>query len=197
MKVAGLTGGIATGKSTVADMFEELGASIVDSDAIAHRIVEPGEPAYKEIVEYFGKGILRPDRTIDREELGAIVFNDDKQREMLNRMTHPRVFERMRQMIEMYGERGAELVLCDIPLLIESGAQKWINPVILVYADPEIQMERLVERDKCSKERAASRISSQMPIDDKKKLADLVIDNSDSIESTREQVRSIWKKLLE
>jgi len=197
VKVAGLTGGIATGKSTVADMFEELGASIVDSDAIAHRIVEPGEPAYKEIVEYFGKGILRPDRTIDREELGAIVFNDDKQREMLNRMTHPRVFERMRQMIEMYGERGAELVLCDIPLLIESGAQKWINPVILVYADPEIQMERLVERDKCSKERAASRISSQMPIDDKKKLADLVIDNSDSIESTREQVRSIWKKLLE
>ena len=193
----GLTGGIATGKSTVVKIFEELGAGIVDSDLIAREIVEPGKPAYSEIVEYFGKNILAPDGKIDREKLGEIVFNDNEKRQALNGMTHPRVFEEMQNQIKSFAEKDVEVVLCDVPLLIESGGQDWLKPIILVYASPENQLDRLMERDKCSRQRALSRISSQMSIDEKRKHADIIIDNSGTVENTRAQTLDIWKKLTE
>ncbi len=197
MKIAGLTGGIATGKSTVVGMFEELGAKIVDADAIAKDVVTPGKPAYREIVEHFGEGILFEDGQIDREKLGEIIFNNEAERSFLNNSTHPRVFEEMQRQIKSYAESGAKVVLCDVPLLLESGAQSWLKPVILVYANPETQLARLTERDECSEERARARISSQLPIDDKKKNADVIIDNSGTPEKTRAQVHAAWKNLAQ
>ncbi len=197
MKLAGLTGGIATGKSTVAQMFEELGARIIDADAIAREIVRPGKDAYNEVVEHFGNEILTPDGRIDRERLGAIVFDDENERRTLESITHPRVFDEMQRRIKQHAGEGTQLTLCDVPLLFESGAQNWLKPTILVYTDPKTQLERLTERDECSEENAMARISSQMPIDEKKKLADIVIDNSGDMESTRSQVEATWKKLIE
>jgi len=195
MKLAGLTGGIATGKSTVAQMFRESGARIIDADIIARDVVNQNTPAYKEIVNIFGAEILCPDGQIDREKLGAIVFGDEKKLGILNRITHPRVLEQMQRQIAINKKEGALLTLCDIPLLFESGAQNWLKPVILVYAGPGTQIKRLMERDRCSRERAMARISSQMSIEEKKKLADIIIDNSGTIEATRAQVEIVWKKL--
>ena len=197
MKLLGLTGGIGTGKSTVTQMFRELGARIIDADEIAREVVKSGRPAYKEIIRRFGKEILLPDGQIDREKLGSAVFSDEEKRQSLNNITHPRVLEEMQRQIRGYMDEGVMVTLCDIPLLFESGARNWLKPVILVYADPATQLARLIKRDRCSRERALARISSQMSIDEKKKLADIVIDNSDSEDATRAQVESVWKKLTE
>lgn len=192
----GLTGNIACGKSVVARMFEELGAKIIDADRIARLVVEPGEPAWKEIVEKFGEGILNTDRTIDRNKLGEIVFNDDEKREELNRITHPRIIERIKERIEEYRGEKAKVVMIEAALIVEKGGMRpLINDLIVVTADEETQIKRLIERSGLSREEAFSRIRSQMPISEKVKHATYVIDNSGSLGHTRRQVEEIWERI--
>ena len=195
MRLVGLTGGIATGKSTVAEMFRQLGATLIDSDLLAREAVAPGGPAYLKVIERFGRDVLRSDGYIDREKLGRIVFNDDAARRDLNIITHPKVFELMMKRIEEAEKEGAEVVMVDIPLFFEVGGIPWLKTVILVWADPETQLRRLIERDRCDEEAARSRINSQMPIADKKEKAQIVIDNAGDMENTRRQVLHVWEQI--
>lgn len=197
MKIVGLTGSIATGKSTVAEMLEELGASIIDADAIARAVVEPGQPGLKKIIEAFGEEVLLPDGSLDRDKLGEIIFNDEDKRKQLNNITHPMISERMMKLVAEERKKGAKVCVMDIPLLFEGGGKySWLKPVLLAHSDEKAQLERLMERNSYSMEEAKSRISSQMNIDEKVKLADFVIYNSGTIEETREQVKAVWGKIL-
>jgi len=194
----GLTGGIASGKSTVAKMFQERGAYLIDFDELAHFVEEPDQPAWKAIVDYFGSDILNEDRTINRVELGLIVFADHKKLYILNSIVHPAVLEEWRRRIDdLYEIDPCAVVISDVPLLIEVGMQDKVDIVVLVYVSPEIQIERLMDRSGCSREEAIKRLSSQMPIDDKIPYADIVIDNQDSPEETREVVNEIWDDILQ
>jgi len=193
--VAGLTGGIATGKSTVSAIFKRLGAHIIDADELAREVVKKGSYAWKEIKRLFGEDVLNPDGTIDRAKLGSIVFRDELKRKRLEGIIHPEVFreiERLKGSISRK-ERDAIIIL-DIPLLIESGYQGKVDKVILVYADEKEQLRRL--RGKLSAEDALNRISSQMPLDEKRIYADYIVDNSGSIEETESQCRRVYAELL-
>jgi dephospho-CoA kinase len=195
--IAGLTGGIASGKSTVAAMLAEAGARIVDADRIAHQVVLKGLPAWQDIVEHFGKGILDRDGQIDREALGAIVFNDAEAKEALNGIVHPRVFETMTQEIKLLAEtHPGDLVIMDVPLLIESGLHESLPIVILVYIPQILQKERLMRRDGLSATDAAARIRAQMPIDAKRAHAHYIVDNTGDLDATRRQVLDIYQKIL-
>jgi len=184
--VAGLTGGIATGKSTVASIFRQAGAIVIDTDEIAHSVVKKGLPAWKEIVEHFGDQVLCPDREINRKILGDIIFNNADEKEILDRIVHPRVFEEMnKEMAEIENHTPDAIVILDIPLLIEAGLHKILPNVIVVYIPQDLQLERLMERDHSSKEAAMARINSQMSIEKKKDIANIIIDNRGSIKETR------------
>ncbi len=192
----GLTGGIASGKSTVARMLADKGALLIDFDEIAHAVEEPDRPAWQEIVRNFGPEFLRPDRTIDRRKLGAAVFADRDKLELLNRLVHPAVFaEWQRRMEEIRKRRPDAIVLSDIPLLIEAGFKPLVDLVIVVYLPPEEQIARLMGRDGYRREEALRRLASQMPIDDKLPLADIVIRNEGSLEQTGIQIDNLWEEL--
>jgi dephospho-CoA kinase len=196
MKVIGLTGNIACGKTIVAKMFEEQGAKIIDADRVARLIVEPGEPAWKEIVEKFGHEMLNPDRTINRKMLGDIVFEDKDRREELNNITHPRIIEKIKLMLEECRKEKVEVVIIEAALIVEKGGMKpIISDLILVTADEEAQISRLIKRDGLTREEALTRIRSQMPILEKAKYATYIIDNSRTLEQTRMQVQEVWKKI--
>ncbi|HLE24132.1 MAG TPA: dephospho-CoA kinase [Thermodesulfobacteriota bacterium] len=196
MKVIGLTGNIACGKTVVARMFEELGAKIIDADYIARLIVEPGEPAWKDIVEKFGHKILNPDGTINRKKLGDIVFRDIEKREELNRTTHPRIIDKIESMLEEYRKENIKVVIVEAALILEKGGMKpIISDLMVVAADEEAQIKRLIERDGISREEALTRIKAQMPVSEKVKFATYVIDNSRTLEETRKQVEEVWKKI--
>jgi dephospho-CoA kinase len=198
MKVIGLTGNIACGKSVVAGMFRELGASVIDADQVARLIVEPGQPAWKEIVERFGEGVLNPDGTINRRRLGEIVFRDAEKREELNRITHPRIIEKIRELIEEHRKEGARVVIVEATLIVEKGGMKpIIGDLIVVTADEETQIMRLTQRVGLSREEALLRIKSQMPVSEKVKHATYVIDNSGDLEKTREQVKRVWEMIMQ
>ena len=193
----GLTGGIASGKSTVARMFQEKGACVIDLDEIAHFVEEPDRPGWKAIVEYFGQNVLNDDRTINREKLGAIVFCDKEKLAKLNLMVHPAAFEEWEQRVAGIRKTSPQaIVISDIPLLIEVGMQQWLDAVILVYVSPDDQIQRLVSRNGCSREEALTRLNSQIPIDEKIPHADFLIDNRGSIENSRSAVHAIWEELL-
>ncbi len=195
---AGLTGGIASGKSTVAKMLQEKGAYIIDFDELAHYVEEPDRPAWQEIVNYFGRDILNEDRTINRVKLGLIVFADQEKLSRLNSIVHPAVFEEWRRrMDEINRKDPGAIVIADVPLLVEVGLQRLLDVVILVYSSPEDQIKRLMDRSGCSREEALKRLASQMPIDEKTRYADIVIDNHDTPEVTRGIVDCVWKELLE
>ena len=195
--IAGLTGGIASGKSTVAAMLAEAGARIVDADRIAHQVVLKGQPAWQDIVDHFGNGILTRDGQIDREALGSIVFNDTEAKKTLNGIVHPRVFETMAQEIQSLVEaHPGDLVIMDVPLLIESGLHTSLPTVILVYVPEIMQKERLMRRDGLNAADAAARIRAQMPIDAKRAHAHYIIDNSGDLDATRRQVLDIYRKIL-
>ncbi|MBI2487363.1 MAG: dephospho-CoA kinase [Deltaproteobacteria bacterium] len=197
MKVIGLTGNIGCGKSVVARMFEELGARVIDADRIARLVVEPGESAWKEIVQTFGEAILNSDGTINRSKLGEIVFNDKEKREALNRITHPRIVERIKEVIEDFRKENVEVVIVEAALIVEKGGMKpLINDLIVVTADEETQIRRLIERNALSREEALSRIKSQMPLSEKVKYATYVIDNSGTLDEMRKQVEEVWKRIL-
>jgi len=196
MRVVGLTGGIASGKSTVARMFVELGARLVDADLLARQVVEPDKPAWGEIADHFGEGVLNPDRTLNREKLGEIIFRDPDERRVLNDITHPRIGAEMLDQIQRFQREGAAVVLIDAALLLESPATNWIRPVVVVTAEEEVRAERIMERDGLSQEQALARIRSQMREDERKTRADYVIDNSGSLEDLQDRVEEVWIELL-
>jgi len=195
MKVFGLTGGIACGKGTVAKMFAELGAAVIDADDVAHDVIAPGKPAWHDVVDSFGDSILRPDGTIDRKKLAEIVFADAEARRRLNAITHPRITQDIHNRRAELARSGCEIVIVEAALIGETGPEAGFDGLIVVYADPSDQVTRLIDRDGLSEEQARKRIETQMPVVEKRRLADHVIDNSGSIEQTREQVNSLWRKL--
>lgn len=189
-KIVYLTGGIATGKSTVAKIFEELGAKVIDADKIVHKLLEEDEAVKSEIVKIFGQDILENGK-INRRKLGAIVFADRSKLSVLERITHPRVLEIISKQIS---ESDEELVVLEIPLLFEK--QMNLKPSVVVYCPAHIQVKRMKERDNLSDEEIRNRLNSQIDIERKKEMADYVVDNSGSLEETREQVRKLIDKLL-
>lgn len=196
MLVVGLTGGIATGKSIVASMFEKRGAYVIDFDVLARVVVEPDTPAWKDIVEHFGTPILNEDRTLDRARMGDIVFADARKRKILEGFIYPRLFEEYSRRIREIGEKDPEaIVLADVPLLIEIGLQDMFEKIIVVYAPRQQQIERLIERDGLDRESVLRRVEAQMPIDEKLKHADYVIHNPGSVEETEVEVNEVWKAL--
>ena len=197
MKIIGLTGGIASGKSTVSRALQDLGAIVIDADEVAHTIIEPGKPAWEDIVEHFGSEVLNPDQTIDREKLGAIVFNDPERLQELNQITHPRVGEQFKQMIKNIKSQQADAVLfIEVPLLYETHMDRICDEVWVVWVDEETQIQRLMKRDGLSREDALKRIDAQMSLDEKAKRADVVIDNSFSIEETIETATRYYNNIV-
>ena len=193
MRVLGLTGGIGSGKTMVGTMFTELGAELIDADQLAREVVEPGQPALEEIVTSFGRDILRPDGRLDRRKLAGIVFADASARARLNAMTHPRIRERMDAAIAARRDRAGVLIV-DIPLLFENARTGLVEKVIVVWVDPRTQFRRLIERGGLTEEEARQRIAAQMPLDEKRGLADHVIDNRGTPAETRRQVEAIFRR---
>lgn len=190
----GLTGGIASGKSTVAAMFRDLHIPVIDADEIAHRVTAIDGEAYQLIVETFGSDILDSNGAIDRRKLGAIVFHDEQKRKQLNAIVHPLVRKHMLQQKEQYARKGEKAVVLDIPLLFESNLEHLVDRILVVYVDEQIQLRRLCERNGFSFEEAWARIKSQMPLEQKRKKADAVIDNNGTIEQTK---RQLYERLVE
>ncbi|HEY6116207.1 MAG TPA: dephospho-CoA kinase [Candidatus Dormibacteraeota bacterium] len=193
MKLIGLTGGAGSGKSTVAAMFRELGAAIVDADEAAHAVYAPGTPGFDAVAQEFGGEFVR-DGAIDRRKLGDRVFKDPAALARLNAIVHPLVRRWMAERTVEAADRGAEVVIQDVPLLFESGLQGLFSETVLVYVSPSTQVRRLVERG-VPQARAQAMLAAQMPIDEKRALAGHVIDNEGSPESTREQVASVWRQI--
>lgn len=197
MRIIGLTGNIASGKTAVANMFKDLGARVIDADEVAREVVEPGEPAWQEIVEEFGRGILNPDGSINRKHLGEIVFNDERKRERLNQITHPRIITKIKETISRFQKENANSVIIEAALIVEKGGMPGlIDGLIVVSSDQKTQIDRIMKRDGLLREEALSRIRSQMPISEKIKHATYVIDNSGSLEETKRQVEGIWNKIM-
>ncbi len=195
--LVGLTGGIATGKSTVSAMFAHLGARIVDADLLAREVVMPGQPAHAEIVREFGSDVLQEDGSLDRKRLGAVVFADAARRKRLEAITHPAIHARQQRILSVYDEEAFEgIVIWDAALLIESSSARGMDKVVVVVADAATELGRLMARDGFSEEAARRRIASQMPLSEKVKVADYVIDNSGSRAETERRVREVYRALL-
>ncbi|EHV5202402.1 dephospho-CoA kinase [Listeria monocytogenes] len=195
-KTIGLTGSVATGKSTVSNMIQQAGIPLVDADIAARKVVEPGTEGLKEIVAYFGEEILLADGTLDRAKLGEIIFKDKKKREKLNEITHPLVKDYMLEARERFFRAGEELVFFDIPLLFESHLESLVDQIVVVWTTPETELKRLMERNNLTKEDALRRIESQMGIDEKARKADFVIDNNESLEKTQKQVYTFIERFV-
>jgi dephospho-CoA kinase len=194
--LVGLTGGIASGKSAVSEMLSELGAPLIDFDELSRRVVEPDKPAWQDIVDFFGQQVLNEDRTLDRDALGAIVFADLEKRKKLESFTHPRIGEEF--FLEVTGIRGKKpeaIIQVAIPLLIEANMQHLFDHLVVVHAPREVQLERLMARDGLAEKDAEARLAAQMPLDDKLDYADTVINNSGSLDDTRNQVEELWQRL--
>jgi len=196
MLIVGLTGGIASGKSLVTRILRDLGAHIIDADKIVHDLLSPGEDACREVVGHFGGSIQLSDGSIDRRKLGDIIFNHPDERAWLNNCIHPRVFQAYQTKVHHLRERQPDaIVVMDAALLIETGYHKKMDKLIVVYAKQQDQLKRLMERDRFTLEQALARISSQMPLDEKRTHADYVIDNTGTRESSEQQTREVFEKL--
>ncbi|MDX2042677.1 MAG: dephospho-CoA kinase [Acidobacteriota bacterium] len=196
MLKVGLTGGIATGKSFVLGVLGELGCEVMDADQTAREVVEPGQPAFEEIVEHFGRDIVGEDGKLNRAKLGAIVFNNAAEREKLNSIVHPKVFEsQAKWMAEIEGRNPSAIVIVDAALMIETGSYRRFDKVVVVHCEPEIQLQRLMARNNLTQDEAMARISSQMPSAEKLKFADFAINTSLGFEDTRQQTESLYKQL--
>lgn len=190
--IIGLTGGIASGKSTVSTMLNEKGYTIIDADLAARMVVEVGQPAYLAIVEEFGDSILHEnDSSINREKLGQIIFNSEVKRKKLNSIVHPAVRGMMLQHKDEAIAAGKHTIFLDIPLLFESDLTWMVERTLLVYVNEETQLSRLMERNHFNREDAEARIASQFPLKDKINLADAVIDNNGSLQETKEQLEAL------
>jgi dephospho-CoA kinase len=193
--IVGLTGGIASGKSTVSNMLKELQITVIDADIEARLAVKKGEPAYFRILQEFGSNLVMPDGEIDRQKLGSIIFYNEQKRRILNDIVHPEVRKRMTKKKEEAIEGGEKIVVLDIPLLFESKLMFMVEKIILVYVDQEIQLQRLMERNHLTCEEASARIQSQFPLFEKIALADEVINNNGTISETKEQLEKILERL--
>ncbi|MEE6449554.1 dephospho-CoA kinase [Gottfriedia acidiceleris] len=195
-KIFGLTGSIASGKSTVSNFFKELNVPIVDADVIAKEVVEIGQPAYKKIVEAFGSEILLDSGEINRPFLGSIIFNNKEKRLQLNEIVHPEVRREMKEQADRYIKQGEPLVILDIPLLYEGNSIELVEKVIVVSVSEENQLKRLMKRNGLSKEDALLRIASQIPVKEKAARADYVINNNGDLEDTKRQVKDLLNKII-
>jgi dephospho-CoA kinase len=195
LKLIGLTGGAGSGKSTVSAMLRELGAVVIDADEVAHAAYEPGSPGFEAVVREFGTEYVRDGR-IDRARLGELVFHDEDARHRLNAIMHPLVREWMAARTAEAALRSAEVVVQDVPLLFENGLERLYSKVLLVYVPDHVQLKRLVEGRGLSEDKARAMIAAQMPIEEKRKLAHHVIDNSGSREATQQQVEWLWDQLV-
>lgn len=193
-KLIGLTGGIASGKSTVSKMFQTLGFTIVDADLAARVVVNPGEQAYKQIIDHFGEEILLENGEINRKQLGQIIFHHESERLVLNAIVHPAVREKMNEWKEEAIKANKQTIIYDIPLLYESKLTNLVEKIIVVSVNEQTQIERLMNRNQLTKEEALARIHSQMPLGEKVEVADAVIHNDGLIEETRQQVIQLVEK---
>ncbi|RJP75451.1 MAG: dephospho-CoA kinase [Candidatus Abyssobacteria bacterium SURF_17] len=194
--IIGLTGGIASGKSAVAAMFEKRGAHVINFDVLARVVVEPDMPAWKDIVAHFGTDILNEDRTLNRAKLGDIVFSDVQQRKALESFIYPQLFvEYNRRIEEIRSKDPNAIVFADVPLLFEIRLQSMFDKIVVVYATSEQQMKRLIERDGLDHESALKRLNAQMPLEQKMQQADYVIHNTGSLQETEADVNETWNTL--
>lgn len=191
----GLTGGIASGKSTVAYMLRNRDCQVLEADPLGHELLEPGQAAYDEVVREFGAGILGPGDKVDRAKLGAIIFSDAARREKLNQILHPRILAVLRQWFSALERAGGlDLAVVEAALIVESGFHKELDNLIVCWSKPEQQLQRLVERG-LTEDQARLRIAAQMPAEEKRKLADIVIDCSGTMDETERQVDAALSKL--
>ncbi|AIQ17185.1 dephospho-CoA kinase [Paenibacillus sp. FSL H7-0357] len=194
--IMGLTGGIASGKSTVSALFVEKGARLVDADAIAREVMLPGHPVLAAAVLHFGEGILLPDGTLNRTKLGEIVFHDPEARQALNQLTHPAIRQEIKdRMNTMEQEDPQRLTIVDIPLLYESELDNLFGQIVVVYVPREVQLDRLMERNRLTLEQAQGRLDAQLDIELKRSRADYIIDNSGTLAQTEQQVAVLWDRL--
>lgn len=195
--IIGLTGSIATGKSTVANMLKERGIPVVDADEVARIVVEKGRPALQKIVEVFGENVLLEDGTLNRPALGNIIFNDPEARNMLNAIMHPAIREEMESQKAYHIQNEEPIIIMDIPLLFENRLTETVDRVVVVTVDEGTQLHRLMKRNDLTEEEAKARIQSQIPIQEKAQRADDLIDNSSTLEKTEEQVEAMIMKWTE
>ncbi len=195
--IVGLTGGIATGKSTVGRFFEDEGIVVIDADDLARQIVEPGEPALDDIVDAFGDDVLHDDGTLNRTRLGEIIFRDDEARRTLEEITHPEIARAMMERARQAFSEGHRWVIYDAALIVETGSHQMLDALIVVDCSPQTQRERLRERDEFDDDEIDRRLASQMPLKEKREVADYVIDNDGTLDDTRRQVRQLKQRIDE
>ncbi|MBC8358605.1 MAG: dephospho-CoA kinase [Candidatus Aminicenantes bacterium] len=197
MLIVALTGGIAVGKSVVANILKELGCYIHHSDKIAHDLSMPGEPAWEKIVAHFGEKILKKDKTINRAQLGKIIFSNKKEQAFLNELIHPLVFEKKKEIIKTLKKEGRyKIFVSEAALTIEAGFADFFDKIITTHCRKEVQIDRLMKRDQISRAEALNKIKSQMPPEEKLKYADYIIDSSGSLQSTIEQTERVYRNLM-
>lgn len=196
MRVIGLTGGIASGKSTAARTLADLGARIVDADALARQIVAAGQPALAEIVRAFGREMLLPDGTLDRKRLGAVIFADAEKRRTLNAITHPRIAAETQARLAALAAEGAPVAVYEAALLVENGVHRGLDGLIVVACAEATQLARLMSRDGYVEADARARIAAQAPIADKVAAATWVVDTSGPLADTKKQLARIWEEIL-
>jgi dephospho-CoA kinase len=195
MRTIGLTGGIASGKSTVAKMLADMGAHIVDADQIAREVVQPGHPAFDEIVATFGKEVLGEDGNIARKKLAAVVFDDHDKRRALNAITHPRIAAATQEKLVELGQSGAPVAIYEAALLVENKIHLGLDGLIVVSVDEPTQVKRVMERDELDEAAAHKRIHAQAPLAEKLEVADFVIDTSKDLANTKKQVEDVWRRI--
>lgn len=197
MLIVALTGGIASGKSIVANIFEELGCYVHRADKIAHQLMEPEKPAWKKIVAHFGEKILNKDKTINRTKLGAIVYSNDKERIFLNKLLHPLVLDKKKEVIHILQKEGLyKIFISEAALTLEVGFAQFFDKIVVVYCKREAQIKRLMERDQINREEAIKKMKTQMLPKEKLKYADYVIDSSGSLQKTVEQTERVFRSLM-
>ena len=195
MKLVGLTGGIASGKSTIAAILRRLGASIINADELSREVVQPGQDAWNEIIKNFGSDILQEDQTLDRRKLRKIVFDSPEARKKLEAIIHPRVRALAERRIRELAASGSSVIVYEVPLLFEAQIHLWLRPVILVACNVETQRKRLLERDHLTQLEAQQHLDAQMSLEEKRKLADYVIENDGALEDLEQQVRTVLQKI--